>query len=510
MEGRGVVVTGLRECGTAFIIRLCRVSGAEVRKRWLWWLLSSAIIKVAVMERLHYNTSTQSTLVVESLDVFNTASSVSVRDAAYHKLELNQIRPEDRSAHDWYRFVLSFPPHLVQDIIKQFGIDRPQQVLDPFCGTGTTVVECKKLGIPSIGTEANPMAWFAGSVKLDWTPDPDRLLALAMQIGHATTALIEAETGHCRTLPLESQKILLANSISALPLHKTLILLEQIQRCTDEVYRRHLLLALAKAIVTAISNLHFGPEVGIGKAKPDAPVVAAWLKEVHCMVRDLYHLQTLPTTPARVLHADARQILQVLEPNLIDAVITSPPYPNEKDYTRTTRLESVLLGFIRNKAELRALKEGLIRSNTRNVFKADQDDGWVSKHAEVQRIARAIEERRIALGKTSGFERLYHRAVKLYFGGMAKHLADLRPILRPGAQLAYVVGDQKSYLQVMIPTGQLIGDIAEGLGYELVGIDLFRTRLSTATKEQMREEVVRLRWSGTMPSCPYPFSDRPL
>jgi hypothetical protein len=49
----------------------------------------------------------------------------------------------------------------------------------------------------------------------------------------------------------------------------------------------------------------------------------------------------------------------------------------------------------------------------------------------------------------------------------------------------------------MIPTGQLLADIAQSLGYELVGIDLFRTRLSTATKEQLREEVVVLRWPGS-------------
>jgi len=29
--------------------------------------------------------------------------------------EDNKLRPEDRAAHDWYRFVLSFPPHLVRD-----------------------------------------------------------------------------------------------------------------------------------------------------------------------------------------------------------------------------------------------------------------------------------------------------------------------------------------------------------------------------------------------------------
>ncbi len=185
-----------------------------------------------------------------------------------------------------------------------------------------------------------------------------------------------------------------------------------------------------------------------------------------------------------------------MRPESIDAVFTSPPYPNEKDYTRTTRLESVMLGFINNKMELRALKKGLLRSNTRNVYKGDNDDGWIVEHKQIQEIADEIEKRRIAMGKTSGFEKLYGRVTKLYFGGMARHLADLRPFLKPGAYLGYVVGDQASYLRVMIRTGQLLADIAESLGYQVVSIDLFRTRIATATREQMREEVVVLRWPG--------------
>jgi len=439
----------------------------------------------------------------------DTTVGIARQNKHFSHPDLNQLREGDRAAHQWYRFVLSFPPHLVQTYVDKFQIDSGHRLLDPFCGTGTTVVEGKKLGIPSLGTEANPMAWFAGSVKLDWTPEPAELLDAAQEIGEVTTTLIEQAGQNLRTLSEAAQKIILTHSISPLPLHKTLVLLEQIKQ-TDSIYSRHLQLALAKAVTTEISNLHFGPEVGVGKAKNDAPVVESWLKQVTCMATDLAQLHRLKETPAMIYHADARQILQVLEPASIDAVITSPPYPNEKDYTRTTRLESVLLGFIQNKSELRSLKEGLIRSNTRNVFKADTDDQWVSLHPEIQRIAREIEARRITLGKTSGFERLYHRAVKLYFGGMAKHLADLRSRLRPGAQLAYVVGDQKSYLQVMIRTGELLAGIAEGLGYEVMGIDLFRTRLATATKEQMREEVVLLRWAGKMPSKAYQFSDRPL
>ena len=100
------------------------------------------------------------------------------------------------------------------------------------------------------------------------------------------------------------------------------------------------------------------------------------------------------------------------------------------------------------------------------------------------------------MGKTSGFERLYQRVTRLYFGGMARHLAELSTVLRPGAQLAYVVGDQASYLRVMIRTGQLLADIAQALGYELLRIDLFRKRFATATKAELREEVVVLRWPG--------------
>lgn len=426
--------------------------------------------------------------------------------------EVNKLALADRSAHDWYRFVLSFPPHLVREYLHRFSLPSNAQVLDPFCGTGTTVVECKKLGLASAGLEANPMAHFASSVKLDWSIDGDRLLADADKIAERALTQFTA-TGvedeelplfqrattpphDLRTLPQAAADILLRNSISPLPLHKTLVLLECVRADGNPKLRNHHLLALAKALVFSISNLHFGPEVGVGSTKLDAPVITAWMACVAAMANDLKELTGRNQTEAIVHRADARSVATVLAPASIDAVITSPPYPNEKDYTRTTRLESVLLGLINNKAELRSLKQGLIRSNTRNVYKSDEDDLWVDEHKEIQRIAAQIEARRIELGKTSGFERLYGRVTKLYFGGMARHLAELRAVLRPGAQLAYVVGDQASYLRVMIRTGQILAEIAQSLGYEVIGIDLFRTRLATATKEQLREEVVLLRWPG--------------
>ena len=174
-------------------------------------------------------------------------------------------------------------------------------------------------------------------------------------------------------------------------------------------------------------------------------------------------------------------------------MITSPLYPNEKDYTRSTRLESVLLGLLNTRHDVRTLKEHLLRSNSRNVFAGDDDDKYIADIPTIRQIAEEIETQRVKLGKTSGFERLYHRVTRLYFGGMYRHFAALFPKLRPGARCAYVVGDQMSFFRVHIRTAHLLADVAHKVGYTVEGIELWRTRRSTVTGNDLAEYVLILR-----------------
>lgn len=423
----------------------------------------------------------------------------------------NKLNFEDRRFHDWYRFVLSFPPHLVRHYLEKFNLSAGQAVLDPFCGTGTTVVESKLCGFRSVGIEANPIAYFATKVKSNWNIDPEKLENEASKISRRAKNIFRyaglpeeneigvglVRSGSLLTLKLEEESLLLSDSISPVPLHKSLVLLREINKVVDIESRNVLLLALAKVLVQDFSNLHFGPEVGVSKRKKlNVDASGTWLKQVRIMADDIRTVKIHGMPTATVVLGDSRNLGSIVDRESIDAVFTSPPYPNEKDYTRTTRLESVVLGFIKSKEELRGLKRGLVRSNTRGVYKADIDDQWVKNNKRIQRIVAEIERRRIKMKKTSGFERLYHRVTSLYFGGMAKHLEEMKSILRPGAYLGYVVGDQASYLRVLIETGQLLAEIAESLGYQVVGLDLFRTRIATATKVQMREEVLLLKWPG--------------
>ena len=100
----------------------------------------------------------------------------------------NSINPEDRAFHNWYRFVLSYPPHLVRDYISDFGLNDQSVILDPFCGTGTTLVEAKLNQIKAIGLEANPFPYFASTVKTDWNINPDELQVFADQVSESTYA----------------------------------------------------------------------------------------------------------------------------------------------------------------------------------------------------------------------------------------------------------------------------------------------------------------------------------
>ena len=408
----------------------------------------------------------------------------------------NKLRVEDSSIHDWYRFVLSFPPHLVQQYLETFCVDQTSFVLDPFCGTGTTNVECKKHGVSSWGIEASPLTHFVSKTKCVWANDTFNFLNTAKQIALAAARTINS-LSKPRTLSEEQTSLILKNSICEQPLSSTLVLRDSI-RAANSPFEDYYLLALAKHIVYSYSNLKFGPEVGISRKKKESvDVVEIWLSEVERMETDLEYWKHHSSTFADISLGDARSIPKRDYIGKVDCVITSPPYPNEKDYSRTTRLESVILGFINTKDDLRNIKKGFIRSNSKNVYRSDNDAQYISNIGSINKLSNEIEERRLELGKTSGFEKLYASVVKQYFGGMARHLSGLKPYLRNGASLAYVVGDQASYFQIPIRTSVLLGEVAESIGgYRVDRVDTFRKRFATATETWLNEDVLVLKYKG--------------
>lgn len=446
----------------------------------------------------------------------------------------NRLRPQDKPIHSWYRFVLGYPPHLVREYLDKFEADPARDwVFDPFSGTGTTPVEARLQGFCSLATDANPMTALATRVKLRWELDLGQvqtclaeIIAIAAQaltgldicarprmqqlslFPDKVDTLIGASNGNYQAITAldlehlvspESKKVIPKGFISQKPLARVMALryaIEKTLRDRADIYE-FMALALANTIITDAGNVGFGPEVYRKKpAKEDPDVFGAFVTTVEQMIADLETIKykyRRPFPQALSARDDARVLNSLQNVPPIGIVITSPPYPNEKDYTRSTRLESVLLGLITSKKELREIKNGLLRSNTRNVYVKDNDDNYIADVPSIIELALSIEAKRLELGKTSGFERMYHRVTRLYFGGMHRHLAALYPKLKPGARLAYVVGDQASYFRIPIYTAKLLADVAVRLGYKVEGIELWRTRWSSAMMQNIDENVLILR-----------------
>ena len=399
--------------------------------------------------------------------------------------------------HNWYRLRLGYSDHLVSDLLDEFSLSPGDRVLDPFCGSGTTLVECMKKGIDSVGIDANPSSCFASSVKTNWSLQAGTLLTLLDEVESSVDryrrhqARLKSDPTY---LYLDSSGMLDRGWISPLPLAECLAIKQCISDLrTNAHYKRALLLALIAEVVDGASNVKFGPELYCGPAREEADVLAGFVDRVETMVFDLRTVRKLKTAgKATVIHGDARKCATVLPKSSrqFAAVICSPPYPTEHDYTRNARLELSFLEAVTDLETLRDIKRLMIRSHTKGIYKQDKDAAFVKEHPAIRKLV--IELDRVTATKTYGFARLYSRVVQEYFGGMKRHLASARRRLQPKAKCAYIVGDQGSYLGVHIPTGKILASIAEGIGFRVTGIRKWRTRWASVSGREIDEHIVLL------------------
>ena len=400
--------------------------------------------------------------------------------------------------HDWYRIVLGFSDHLVADLIAKFNLKAGDRVLDPFSGSGTTAVECKKLGIDCWGVDANPSSCFAAKVKTTWTPLAGTLLTYAFHVAEVFTGIRE-ERNVLKKDPtyeyLRSSGMMERKWISGKRLLDVVAVKKAIHGVNaPRTITRALELALMHCFVHCASNVRFGPELYCGNARHGVSVIDDFLVRIAAMEDDLETARQCEAGQARILMADSRFLTRksINAPRGgFDAIITSPPYPTEHDYTRNSRLELAFLEDVIDGKSLRKIKKGTIRSHTKGIYSSDCDGKAVNRVARIARLVVRIDRK--AAKKDYGFARLYGKVTQEYFGGMRLHFRAVFSMLKPGARCAYVVGDQASYFQVKIATASILGDIAKAEGFKLEQIRIWRKRWATATQKYMDEHILLLR-----------------
>lgn len=444
------------------------------------------------------------------------------------KHQSNVARLADTEFHDWYRFVFAYSDRIITTLVDEYSITEDDLVLDPFNGTGTTTLASKKLGIDSIGADVSPISTLAARSKTNWDIDLDEFRTRRDELlqtiepvfneisaeGNVTLRSFSDSNVSREAIDLSKYDFAKPEKtpkdwLSEKPRKKMLALRHHIEALPDDEVTDLLRLAMCAILPESVANIGFGPEAYRVSMEDDVDVLNILITKLDKMESDLCRVQEemekgFEPGETEILDIDARHIGAEIRSQSklfdrhgsVDYVITSPPYPAEHDYTRNQRLELVWLGILENNQDLQRIKKRNIRSNTKNIYVAD-DDGEQLNIRDNSRIddiiikmENIIEEEDIQ----HGFGQYYPRVIEEYFAGMERHLRGVYELLSPGGRAIYVVADSGSYWQVDVQTGTILSEIAENrIGYELEGLKLWRELNATTGEKDQREELLILR-----------------
>ena len=232
--------------------------------------------------------------------------------------------------HSLHPYPAKFPPQLPKTILKQFS-KKGETVLDPFCGSGTTLVEARLQEISAIGVDVNSLFCLLSKVKL--TP----LKANQIQTIDDFTEIISNESfawkmGNKRKVKVkefEGLKHWFQSNVA----EEITFILSKIEKFSDNDVKDFLKIVLSSIIVRVSNQESDVRFAAINKKIEDCYTFGLFIDRTkECCKRIIEYSNLLEyQAEVKVYNADSRN-LSFLKPQSIDLVITSPPYANTYDY----------------------------------------------------------------------------------------------------------------------------------------------------------------------------------
>jgi len=398
---------------------------------------------------------------------------------------VNFSQSKNEPIHRWFRYREGFSPSLVQ-----YFIDKQDEcVLDPFCGSGTSLVTALQLKKNSIGIDLNPLSTFMAKIKTTkYTNNEIRKI----QNSILKIFLIKNQTN-----PKKPELKIINKAFHPEILQYLLLLREKILNYENPM--KDFLLFGWLSIIEKVSNtkkegngikyrstlrtkngyIHINDkdwqEDYFGKDK--IGFVNQCLKNKYeQMLNDVLnaHYEKNPAN-SKVINTDNTNLSRCINGEKISKIIFSPPYANSFDYFEIFKLELWMGKFVESYSQLRELRKKSIGSLWTSDHKSIEID-------EVNQIIQHLDEAILWSPKI-------RKMLISYFTKIKKIISDSYQILSDDGKCVIVVGNS-AYGNVIIPTDLVFAKIAKHVGFKNVKI-LVARHLTTSSQQKKNLEPLK-------------------
>jgi hypothetical protein len=412
----------------------------------------------------------QPELFVEELDNALTHARFNGRSGAFGD---NMSLP----VHRWYRYSAGFSADWVSSLIHERRAGASHySVLDPFAGVGTTLLASEAAQVQSWGFETHPFIHRVATAKLR---------GIHCQLSHVRESfsdflrrLPETVAELPSNVPLLLTKCYTTDSLAVLFAMRNLFLAE----FDDKTPENELIWLTITSILRMCSGAGTAQWQYVlpnkSKRGVQHPLCAFQAKATDILQDVEYTQRNVWSSLSEVILTDARNPLTNSQIT-VDAVITSPPYPNNYDYADATRLEMTFWGEINGWGDLQqAVRQHLIHSCSQHAAaeRLGLDDLLAETvldpiKDDLTKACKTLAEVR----ETKGGKKTYHTMAAAYFRDLGLVFRALRPICRSGSLLCFVIGDSAPY-GVYLDVDTWLGELAVNAGFRTYSFEKIRDR----------------------------------
>lgn len=397
-------------------------------------------------------------------------------NSATYKSLVNYASDLNVPIQRWYRYKEGYSIKLVDQILSKYNVKKGDLIVDPFCGSGSTLLQAKINYCNSIGFEINPFSAFLAKVKTQDYKKQD------ISVFNQCVAELKKVTSTKKVVVPKLSTIDQLFEKDAL--FYLLTLKDKIDHMKNTKASNLLMLAWLGILEEASNYRKAGNGLKFRKTikktlRDKEYVRKIFFNAIESIEKDLVFAVNISGKVNTVVIEDSCfNLSKYTKKNSIKGVIFSPPYANCFDYTEIYKVELWMGSFVKEYSDLKVLRKKGIRSHL-NGYEIESKLAVES----VPELGALVGE--LLLKKL--WDKRIPKMVEAYFNDMFRSMTEIYKGLKKNGFCVIIVSNS-AYGGIVVPTDLLLAKFAKHLGFKVSSIDVARNIITSSQQYKETEK----------------------